>query len=176
MKSVHVEVCHNIMTNNCKRLVGHSSRSSISMSWNSCLCLSLCGGCKVCFTHSPACIVCGLSAWVDEGIPEQCGGQSKHPEQSLTSIVKLFFSGRLPPTAAQLGPTPLSSPSSASLSLALTNRTHTHTQMCMLANTHTHIGYPQGLVTIPAGYLLSPSNQHLCNFWPCTSSLDPSRH
>lgn len=110
--------------------------------------------------------VCGLSVWEDEGIPERRGGQSKHPEQSLMSIVRLFFSGRLPPTAAQLGPTPLSSPSSASLSLARQTHTHIH------RHTHTHTHNPRGLVTIPAGYLLSPSNQHLCNFWPCTSSLD----
>lgn len=77
--------------------------------------------------HSlPGCTVCGLSVWEDEGILEQRGGQGKHPEQSLMSIVQLFFSGRFPPTAAQLGPAPLSSLSYASLIGALTNRTHTY--------------------------------------------------
>lgn len=76
-------------------------------------------------------------------------GQSKHPEQSLMFIVQFFFSERGPPTAAQLGPYPLS----------------------YLPQLASNTFYPQGLVAIPAGYLLSPSNHQLCNFWPSTSSL-----
>lgn len=51
--------------------------------------LSLCSGTEVHFTTG--CVVCGLSVWQDEGVTEERGGQSKHPEQPAVSIVGIVF-------------------------------------------------------------------------------------
>lgn len=83
IKTVHTEVCHNITRNNCKLRVGHSSRSSISMKWNSCLCLSLCGWLLMfaSFTPLPTLYVgcqCGMVRVFQSSVEDRVNIQSSH--------------------------------------------------------------------------------------------------
>lgn len=64
--------------------------------------LSLCSGTEVHFAGCPARFICGLSASQDEGVPEERGGQGKHPEQSAMLIVRIVSHGDSHPP--QLGP------------------------------------------------------------------------
>lgn len=160
--TVCVEVCHNTVGNNCKHVVGQRSRYPAAE-----IVFFLCGGCKVCFTHSSAHIEYQLSVWEDEGIPDQFRGHIKNPDQSLMSIVKHSFSGQLHPLPHSWDQLhcPLLSPPA---SVLLPQTEHTHTDLHDCKQTHRNKRCHQGILTIPAEYPLSPSNQLLYNFWLCT--------